>query len=183
MPIRLVIACALILLSTNAFAQRVSNAPKEIKGYRTLSVDLMGKVKDCYIDNTDSLSKHAAAKLKSIGISEDPASIVQANVTFSGQSFGVGNTQCILVATLNLTTMLNKDNFVTENQRVRAAIDRLKTIPISLWHSTTYVVAPLVERANLDGTNKLPPSTKGREAAARAVDRLVEHLKSFKNKS
>lgn len=179
MPIRLVIACTMMCLSTNAFAQQVSGVLKEINGYRTLNVYLVGDIKDCYIDKTDFLAKHAATKLKEIGISEDPKSIVHANLTLFGQSFGMGKTQCVLTTTLNFTATLTNDNITTKNQRVREAMDRLKSIPVSLWESTTYGVAALTERANLDDTS-LPPSTKGREAALKAIDSLVANANSFK---
>ena len=76
------------------------------------------------------------------------------------------------IVELSFQGALSKDNIVTSDERIKAAVDRLGIIPLTFYKDGMFGVQPQSQPA-AGG-----PSTTSQEAALTMIEDLVERLKS-----
>ena len=84
----------------------------------------------------------------------------------------------VTASVLGFQTNLSAQNIVTDNQDVRAAIDRLKTFPVTLWQALHFGVVTLTEEGDPKESGGSP---NARNAALKGIDVLVDRFDNVRN--
>ncbi len=159
------------VISTGAYAQQDS-VPKEILGYKDLSVSFSKSAGDCNLKDATVFTSHLKDKLAGIGIEQRDDVYNAVNLGVSAQRFGVVGGHCVTLVELTFHVALSKDNIVTSDVRVKSAVDRLGVIPLILYKDGEFAVQPQAQPA-AGGE-----STTSREAALKMIENLVDRLKA-----
>ena len=156
------------LVATGAAAQQ-SNVAKEIIGYRDLSVAFSKSAADCNLQKADLYKAHLSDKLAEIGITQTTESYAGVSLLVSGQKFGV---ECVTLVEMVFEAAVGKDNFVTSDERLKAAIDRMEVVPIIFYQDGRMAVQPQAQPSAGGET------TTSQKAALAMIDELVASLKA-----
>ncbi len=159
------------LIAAGAQAQSTS-VPNEITGYRNMTVNLGKTAPDCNLKNADLLKTQLSDKLASIGITETADSYAGVELLVTARKFGGITAHCVTLVELVFVGAIGKDNFVTGDKRLRAAIDRMKVVPIIFYKQSSMGVQPQTQPSSggeSDATEK---------AVLTMIDQLVSNLKA-----
>lgn len=159
------------VISTGVYAQQDS-VPKEILGYKDLSVSFSKSAGDCNLKDATVFADRLKDKLAGIGIAQRDDVYNAVNLGVSAQRFGVVGGHCVTLVELSFHAALGKDNIVTSDARVKNAVDRLGVIPLVLYKDGEFAVQPQTQPA-AGGE-----STTSRQAALKMIDDLVSRLKA-----
>jgi len=160
---------ALSLAATSALA---AGLPKEVAGYRDITVAFSEGAKGCNITDETLYSDRLREKLGEIGIKENPESILVAHLAISAKSFGILKAECVSQVSMNFQTTLTAENIVTDNDAVRQAIDRLKAFPVVVYQTGMFGVQTQQEPA---GGGE---STNASDVVLTMIDGMVEKFES-----
>jgi len=160
---------ALSLIGTSAPA---AGLPKEVTGYRDITVAFSEGAKNCNIKDEALYSDRLRDKLGEIGIKENSESILVAHLAISAKSFGVLNAECVSQVSMNFQTTLTAENIVTDNEAVRHAIDRLKAFPVVVYQTGMFGVQTQQEPS---GGGE---STRASETVLTMIDDMVKKFDS-----
>lgn len=166
--------CVLLLgcvIPGGALAQQDSVA-KELVGYRDLTVAFSEHAKDCNLDDAGLFESSLKDKLAGAGIVQRDDVYSVAKLGISAQKFGAIGGHCVTMVELTFEGQLGKDNIVTSDKRVMAAIDRLGVIPLVVYKDGMFAVQPQSQPA-AGGE-----STTSQEAALGMIEDLVDRLKA-----
>ncbi len=159
------------VISTGATAQQDS-VPKEILGYKDLSVSFSKGAGDCNLTDATVFADRLKDKLAGIGIERRDDVYGTVNLGISAQRFGAVTGHCVTLVELTFRGALGKDNIVTSDQRIKRAVERLGVIPLILYKDGEFAVQPQSQPA---AGGK---STTSQQAALKMIDNLVERLKA-----
>ncbi len=164
----LFLACCL----ASAGAHGQTGVPDVIKAYRAITVTYSTDAKDCNLEHTATYAARLGDRLAAIGVHQSDASYLSANISIAGQKIGLLGGRCITLVELMFGANLSKDNIVTSDPNVRAAIDRLGVFPIVIYKNTQFS-SQAQEQPAAGGK-----SVTARNAALGMIDRLVTHFAS-----
>lgn len=156
------------LLAAGAQAQ-MSNVPKEITGYNEMAVTFSKEASKCNLEDADLFKAHLSDKLAAIGLRRSAESYAGVNLRITGQKFGF---ECVTMVELTFEGAIGKDNFVTSDERLKAAVDRLGVIPVIFYEEGRIAVQPQAQPA-AGGESKT-----SEKAALAMIDDLVASLKA-----
>lgn len=159
------------LVSTGAYAQQ-SSVPKEIAGYKNLTVSFSKSAGDCNLKDATLFANHLKDKLAGIGIEQRDDVYSAVRLGISAQRFGAVGGQCVTMVELTFQGALSKDNIRTSDEGVMAAVNRLGVIPLVLYKEGQFAVQPQVQ-PSAGGE-----STTSQKAALRMIEGLVDSLKA-----
>ena len=168
---RLIAVLLACLVSTGAAAQQ-NRVLQELVGYRDLVVSFSGKAGDCNLTDAGMFRDRLTEKLAEIGVVQGDKYYGVASLGISAKKFGAIGGHCVTIVELSFEGKLNKDNIVTSDERVQAAVDRMGTIPLILYKDGMFGVQPQSQPA-AGG-----PSTTSQEAALSMIGDLVERIKA-----
>jgi len=158
------------VLSTGAYAQQ-SSVPKEILGYKNLSVSFSKSAADCNLKDAAVFAERLKDKLSGIGIEQRNDVYGGVNLGISAQRFGAIGGHCVTLVELSFQSALGSDNIVTSDERVKQIVDRLGVIPLTLYKDGQFAIQPQ-SQPSAGGE-----STTSQEAALKMIDNLVTRLK------
>ena len=159
------------LIAASAQAQTTSVA-KEIQGYRDIAVKLGDTASGCNLTDTSPLQTKLADNLAAIGIIQVDDLYASVELRVTAQKFGGITAHCATMVELVFSAALGSDNIVTGDKRLKAAIDRIKVIPIIIYKSARIGVQPQVQPSSGG------KSTATEEAVLTAIDEVVHTLKA-----
>lgn len=163
--IAILISC---LISTGAAAQQ-GGVAEELNGYRNLAVNFSKHAGDCNLKDPGLFEGRLKDKLAEIGIEQRDDVYAMARLGISAQKFGA---HCVTMVELSFHGNLGKDNIVTSDQNLKAAVDRLGVIPLIIYKDGEFAVQPQAQPA-AGGE-----STTSREAALGMIEDMVDRLKA-----
>ncbi len=167
---------AACFFATSAVAQNTS-VHKEIVGFKGISVNLIGNIKKCNVTDTKNLVNNLQDRLGEIGIKQDPESVVNVTLRVAGGRFGAASVLCNYSVNLDFQTWLSSKNIVNVPPRARAALDRMKVLPIVLWSGTTFGVTTIPEKMNPD---KPGGQDQAEQAAIKGTTLLVKRFEELR---
>lgn len=163
---------AACLVAAPAAAQTTS-VPKEIVGFKDINIYLVGNAAKCNIKDTKKLASNLKDRLGAIGIKQDPGSVINVSLRVAGDRFGVLSVLCNYSVNLGFEAWLASSNIVNIPPRAKAAIDRLKVLPITLWQGSAFGVTTLKQSMNPDAPGG---EDQAEQAAMKGTNSLVERF-------
>jgi len=151
---------------------QTTDVSKEITGYRNMTVTMAGTPSDCNLKDTNLLKTQLSDKLSGIGITQKDQSYAGVELLITAQKFGGPIGHCATMVELVFVGAIGKDNFVTGDEQLKAAIDRMKVVPVVFYKDGRMGVQAQTQ-----------PSSGGEsmtteKAVLRMIDDLVENLKA-----
>ena len=130
--LRFVCFSLVILLAAPAAAQSV---PGEIQYVRKIEVVFSEGAGKCGIEDEKMYSDHLMKKLDGLGIKENPDRFVVAQISVTAAP--QGTSICMIHTGIRFNAALSKDNIVTDDKLINAAMERLEVLPMTLWYGGT----------------------------------------------
>ena len=138
-------ACAkfaiLALIVATPTAALGASAAQEISSYNKLTVEFTKNAQKCGFESLEPFERHLRDDLAAVGVTQNPASIIEINLEVGGIAYGALETQCAVDVSLDFRTTLQAANINTDNAAVRHAVDRLGAFPVSLYKVGAFAVS------------------------------------------
>lgn len=159
------------LIAAGAQAQSTS-VPQEITSYRNLVVKMAGTPSKCNLTDTALLQTQLAGKLAAIGITQRDQSYAGVELLVTTQKFAGVTPHCATLVELAFVGAIGKDNFVTSDEALKSAIDRMKVVPVIFYKEGRMAVQPQIEGSAGQ------ESKDTEKAVLTMIDTLVDSLKA-----
>jgi hypothetical protein len=159
------------VIASGAQAQ-MTNVPQEITGYRNIIVNMSETAPQCNLTDPEMFRKELADKLSAIGVDQSDDSYSNVELRVTAKSFGFLTNHCVTSVEMFFEAALSNDNLVTSDENLKAAIDRMKVIPIILYEDGQIGVQPQTQPSSGG------KSTDTQKAVATAIGELVDRFKS-----
>ncbi|MBO6562808.1 MAG: hypothetical protein JJ959_19825 [Nisaea sp.] len=141
---------------------------KELNAYHESIIVLDTKSKKtCNIEGqVKDYQNHLDAQLRSLGIADDEKSGLAAVLLITSQNFAIAGSHCVLHVELSFQTRIPPEMFTRLTDAQQAALNRIGSLPVSVWNASAMAVAPLLQ-----------PSAGGEsDMAQKAVIRLIDAI-------
>ena len=159
------------LIAAGAQAQSTA-IPKEIMNYRNVAVKIAGTPSKCNLTDANLLKTQLSDKLAGIGITQTDDSYAGVELLVTTQKFAGVTAHCATMVELVFVGAIGKDNFVTSDESLKAAIDRMKVVPVIFYKEGRMAVQPQTQPAS-GGESK-----DTEKAVLTMIDNLVDSLKA-----
>ncbi len=161
------IAAGMVVASPPAYAQ--SSVAKEIVWFHSAQVSLSKSAAKCNLTDPNMFASHLSERLQAIGIARNKNSRIVATLGISATTYGFLSGNCAYNVTFQFQSFLNAEEIVTTDPRIRAALDRLGNLPVSIYQDGVF------GSVVLSGTSDEPDSAQKKVKAV--IFGLVEGLK------
>ena len=162
----LLAACSVAALPS-AYAQ--NSAAKEIIWFRAAKVGLSPGAADCNLRDANFFASYLSDRLQAIGIARNSNSRLVATLSIAASGFGFLGSQCAYNVTFQFQTVLMPHEINTPDPRVRAALNRLGHLPVSIYQDGMFGVVAI------SGSSDRPNSVE--KKVNEAISALTERLK------
>ncbi|MDJ0936886.1 MAG: hypothetical protein QNJ06_19545 [Kiloniellales bacterium] len=135
---------------------------RELQYFKAIDVVLLDSAKDCGITDEKLLQDHLRGKLGQLGIKENADRYARVRIDVAAQTIP-NSSLCAIHTLVRVNGALGKDNVVTKDPLINAAMERLEVLPITVWTGSSLVVRQY----------KLPASGK---ITDRATNSVLEQL-------
>lgn len=151
---------------------QTAGIPQEITSYRNLSVKMAGTPSKCNLTDTALIETQLSDKLAAIGITQNDQSYAGVELLVTTQKFAGVTAHCATLVELVFVGAIGKDNFVTSDEALKAAIDRMKVVPVIFYKEGRMAVQPQIEGSAGQ------ESKDTEKAVLTMLDTLVDNLKA-----
>ena len=162
----MIIVTGALSMSSPSFAQ--SSVAKEVIWFRSVQTSLSKSAAKCGLNDPNILAIHLSQQLQAIGMARNPISRIVATLSIAAQSFGLLGAQCVYNLTFQFQSFLKVQEITTPDPRVRAALNRLGHLPVSIYQDGIFGVVVL--SGSPDGSESM--RIKVKEAISTIVGRL-----------
>ena len=129
-------AAAMVMASPPAHGQ--SSVAKEIIWFHSAQASLSKSAAKCNLTDPNMFSSHLSKRLHAIGLPRNKNSRIVATVGIAATTYGFLSGSCAYNVTLQFQTFLGAEEIVTTDPRVRAALDRLGNLPVSIYQDGVF---------------------------------------------
>jgi hypothetical protein len=175
--------CLLILMgclvSSGAWGQTSTSVPQEVRAFKQTYVLVSDGAKKCNISDAGLLQKRVEDGLAKLGLNQSGGSIVYPWLAVDGDTFGVLDKLCLYSVNLSFRTVLTNEMIATNDATLRAALERMKSFPVTLYEDSIIGVETLTDPGKV---TEAGGSKVARDKALAAVDQLVERFGKARSK-
>ena len=133
--------CLAAIMAPAANPALAASAAQEISSYNKMTVEFTKNAQKCGFESLEPFERHLRDDLAAVGVTQNPASIIEINLEVGGIAYGALETQCAVDVSLDFRTTLQAANINTDNAAVRHAVDRLGAFPVSLYKVGAFAVS------------------------------------------
>ena len=130
------IAAGMVVASPPAYAQ--SSVAMEIVWFHSAQVSLSKSAAKCNLTDPNMFASHLSERLQAIGIARNKNSRIVATLGISATTYGFLSGNCAYNVTFQFQSFLNAEEIVTTDPRIRAALDRLGNLPVSIYQDGVF---------------------------------------------
>lgn len=174
--LKLLLSAALVTLFGAGIgtAQATEQIARELNAYKDSTVIFVSNSKkDCNIPKKAADYKaHLDSQLASLGINNNADSGLAAVLLISHESFAILGSLCAVHVDLSFQTRIPKEMFTRLTEGQKAALERIDSLPVSLWTASAMSVVTLTQPSAGGGE-----SVDGQKAVIRLIDSIIDLLR------
>ncbi|UUX48456.1 hypothetical protein NUH88_13675 [Nisaea acidiphila] len=162
------------LAAISGKAEAVEAVAKELVAYKESKIVFDSKTKKtCNLEKSlKDFQDHLDAALISLGINDSEESGLVAVLLISNEAFAIRKSHCAIYVSLSFQTRIPAEMFTRLTDGQKAALERIGSLPVSIWSASAMAVAPLIEPS--EGGE----SDMAQKAVIRLTDAIVDLLRN-----